>query len=277
MPDFEKSYIDKFLEEMDSLDKPMNIRERRVLYRYFYHTNPQAANFIDANSFKICKLDTTDLKKESFIFNFFNRMFERLNLLEIISQIIREYLLFGNCTVFAEHEETSTVKSSRYDIAKNILFDLESNWSRILILPPDQVKIRKIPLSNDVVMEYVPDPLTVNFLHTVEASQNLINYISENGSIPLNTNPDFGSFTHLFSRNVMQYETLGVSIIERHLKELIAGNNISIEFTKAEEELINSKIKKYIEEYLFKPVAVRNGFHPADRNDVVLYSEVIIS
>jgi hypothetical protein len=162
-----------------------------------------------------------------------------------------------NCMVFAEEhdwrdevdpseaakkKEESKQKSEylkqKYKVSdKDPLF---KGWRKLLILPPDQVRIRKLPLTDDVAIEYLPDPETRKFLtsdipvdptdpmHKVKnyVSKDLQEKIRQSGVIPLDTDPYTGSHVYHLARKKSQYEPLGVSIIERCINTLVLMDKI---------------------------------------------------
>jgi intein/homing endonuclease len=157
-----------------------------------------------------------------------------------------------NCFIFAEEQDweediepeeaarkkqealqRSQYLKQKFDIVdKNPLF---KGWNKLLILPPDQVRVRKLPLSDDVAIEYMPDPETRKFLTsdiqidpsnpTKEVKNTISNELKEkirqSGVIPLDTDPNTGSHVYHLARKKSQYEPLGVSIIERCINTLI--------------------------------------------------------
>jgi len=255
---------------IDDFEKPQNLRERRAYYRFFYHTNPVVGNFVDEHSYKNFTLGDIIHPGGSpglrlYVYDFFQKMCDRLGMGEFISQIAHEYLLMGNCTVFAvDGEMKQREKANNFDSNPSY-----RGWKKVLILPPDQVRIRKIPMSQELYMDYVPDPDTMK---SVKEDKKM-NKLLKNGIIHLDTNPDSGFFTHFFSRKATQYDTIGISIIEKHIDDLSNGKNASMYISENETKLLDTKIKKFVEEFLFKIVAVKKGFMGPGRD--ALYPEVI--
>jgi len=113
---------------------------------------------------------------------------------------------------------------------------LYKGWEKIIILPPDQVRVRKLPLTDEIAIEYVPDPQTKEFIvqggysYTGSAEGERKKYdipadlqdkVRQSGVIPLDTDPNLGSFCFHLARKKSQYEPLGVSMIERCINTLI--------------------------------------------------------
>jgi intein/homing endonuclease len=132
-----------------------------------------------------------------------------------------------------EAAQRSQFLKEKYGIVdKNPLF---KGWRKLLILPPDQVRVRKLPLSDDVAIEYMPDPETRKFLTSdipidptdpsrkikSTVSKELQEAIRQSGVIPLDTDPNSGSHVYHLARKKSQYEPMGVSIIERYINTLV--------------------------------------------------------
>ena len=157
-----------------------------------------------------------------------------------------------NCFIFAEeddwkeHCEDSQIATKKEEAKQrsDLLKDkfgitdkdpLFKGWKKLLILPPDQVRVSKLPLTDEVAIEYMPDPETRKFLTSdvpldpTDPSRKLNHSISnelrekvrQSGVIPLDTNPNTGSHVYHLARKKSQYEPLGVSIVERCINTLI--------------------------------------------------------
>jgi hypothetical protein len=116
-------------------------------------------------------------------------------------------------------------------------------WRKLIILPPDQVRIKKIPFSDESLIEFIPDPETrKSILSTQDPSyyplspeeerslprlpRSLSMDLQKNGSIPLDTDPFSGSYVYHMARKKSQYETLGVSILERCINTLLLQDKL---------------------------------------------------
>lgn len=120
---------------------------------------------------------------------------------------------------------------------KNPLF---KGWKKLLVLPPDQVRIRKLPLTDDVAIEYMPDPETRRFLtsdlpldindptHKIkyDIPKDMKEKVRMSGVIPMDTDPNTGSFVYHMARRKSQYEPMGVSMIERCVNTLVLMDKI---------------------------------------------------
>jgi intein/homing endonuclease len=112
-------------------------------------------------------------------------------------------------------------------------------WDRLVILPPDQVRLEKAPFADRPNIEYIPDSKTSEMIVDSQAGlvqegnqgglkvpQNIVEAVSEGGSIPLDTDPYSGSYCYHLARKKSQYETMGVSILERCVNTLLYWDKI---------------------------------------------------
>jgi hypothetical protein len=249
----------------------MNRRERRSWYRFFYNSNAEVGTKIDESSFKsLClgdiKVTGGNPVARNYIYDFFGEMSERLKLLDLVNGICFEWFLMGNCVTFVEDGVFTGKNKESYDKDKDY-----KGWNKLLILPPDQVRIRKHPLTDEVLLDYMPDPETLKSLKKDKKSSKIL---KDGNTIPLDQDPFTGSFAYMFSRKRSQYDTMGLSVLEKHMSDLSAGKKITLKIFEAERQLLNSKIKFFIEECLFKPVALKKGFVGPLGVATILYPEV---
>jgi len=180
-----------------------------------------------------------------------------------------DFISTHNCFIFAEDHEPYTVKEEDEETAKAKIAELKEagriksdklykefdivdkdpnylGWRKLLILPPDQVRIKKIPLSDESLIEFIPDPETKknilqsrqglypgdffqaekNPYHVPDIPEKLASQLEENGTIPLDTDPYSGSYVYHLARKKSQYETLGVSILERCINTLLLQDKL---------------------------------------------------
>jgi hypothetical protein len=241
----------------DFLEKPQNLRERRAFYRFFYNTNEIVGQAIDIHStLPLSKLRLVSPKgknphQNEYVMKFFETMCDEMKLFKTLIEITHEFFLFGNSFIYSEDsdleeltpDESSKKKEeaqqrseflkSKYKIEdKDPLY---KGWKKLIVLPPDQVRIRKLPLTDEVVIEYVPDPQTKEFIvqggfysrdsqgaqRKYSMPADLQEKVRQSGVIPLDTDPYSGSHVYHLARKKSQYEPLGVSIIERCINTLV--------------------------------------------------------
>ena len=250
----------------DFLEKPQNLRERRAWYRTFYNSNEFVGQAVDLHStLPISKIKLDKPKSENqdfadYVYDFFVEMCNDIKLTKNLLEISHEYTLMGNALIFCEDhdpyskedeegkealKEKGRVKTKElYEKFKVI--DKDPNYKgfrQLIILPPDQVRIKKVPLSDDILVEFVPDPETKKtIMGMVEGNplsydyrisdidkqkiqeklpEVLFDRLKDGGAIPLDTDPYSGSHVFHLSRKKSQYETMGVSILERCVNTLL--------------------------------------------------------
>jgi hypothetical protein len=242
----------------DFLEKPQNLRERRAFYRFFYNTNEIVGRAVDIHStLPLSKLRLVPPKgknphQNKYVMKFFEDMCSDMKLFKTLIEIAHEYVLFGIAPLFTEEnddiekltvEEKAKKKEearqrSEYLKEKFKIRDddpLYKGWKKILVLPPDQIQIRKMPLSDEIAVDFVPDAQTRSFItqggygyqdpqgdsKKYDIPQSLQDKIRQNGTLPLDTDPNTGSFIYLLNRKKSQYESTGQSIIERCINTLV--------------------------------------------------------
>ena len=165
-----------------------------------------------------------------------------------------------NCLVFSEEHDpypdgpTSEAgqirehkgrERSKYLFDKFKIVDKDPNyqgWSKVTILPPDQVRIEKALFSDHPLIEYIPDPKTKEAILRDYSSDETYGNLSSGsmpkvpasireavgrgGAIPLDTDPDSGSHCCHMARKKSQYETMGVSILERCINTLLLKDKL---------------------------------------------------
>jgi hypothetical protein len=194
-------------------------------------------------------------------YRFFSKMIDRLKLLQTLTEISHEYWMFGNVVPYVEDhnpymdmaEDAKNSLKARGKAQSDLLLekykirDTDPNyvgWRKITILPPDQVRIVRKPFSDNPIIEFLPDPETkavLNRSFTLQSSawdsssdpftqtrvpEAMLESLAEGGTILLQQNPSEGSFATHIARKKSQYETLGVSILERCVNTLLVKDKL---------------------------------------------------
>jgi hypothetical protein len=243
----------------DFLEKPQNVRERRAFCRFFYKTNELVHRAIDIHTtLPLSKLRLVPPRgknphQNKYVMDFFEKMCDHIKLFRSLIEITLEYNLFGNSYNFIEdsgdsdeektpeqleEEKAKAAEKSQYLEKKFGIKDANPNykgWDKIIILPPDQVRIRKLPLTDQFAIEYVPDSQTKEYIvqggytipgtegekHKISMPASLQNKVRQSGIIPLDTDPYTGSFCFHLARKKSQYEPMGDSMIECCINTLV--------------------------------------------------------
>ena len=101
------------------------------------------------------------------------------------------------------------------------------------MLPPEQVKMEAFPFTDQKLIELIPDSKTKSLINQADQGDNrarkivdsmpieVVEAVRDGANIPLNTDPDAGSFCYYMARKKSQYEPRGYSILERCLRTLV--------------------------------------------------------
>lgn len=249
----------------DFLEKPQNLRERRAWYRHFYNSNEFVRSAVDLHSslplskIKLTKPKCKNDKMRDYVYTFFEDMCSDMRLFKSLMEISHDYWLLGNTFVYAEdHDPYNIDDEAKVEELKqrgrlqatNLkekfdFVDKDPNylgWRRLLVLPPDQVVAKPVPLSDEVFMEFQPDPETKKTIlgsdrdylnprfEEMAARMHIPEKIKKdlegNGAIPLDTDPYTGSHVYHLARKKSQYETQGVSILEACVNTLLLQDKL---------------------------------------------------
>ena len=246
----------------DFLELPQNLTEQRSYYRHFYNNDPYVGQAIDLHTdlplskIRLTLPDGQNPKRNRTILKFFEDMVKRVNLLEVLSNATREYLVVGEAFIWAEDGPVNVPKEVTHDVHNRITEDGRAvteyykkpdakdrkqkyiqnhyrGWEKITILPPDQVNIESRQFSDSDFIELIPDKETKGLIDRAnqgdpKAAQEVLNipeqvrqYLEGGHNIPLATDPNEGSFVYHFARNKQPFETHGTSLLQRCLRDLV--------------------------------------------------------
>lgn len=192
---------------------------------------------------------------------FCERWANRINLLHRLMEIVHEWNLLGAAHIFCEdttpemprdvtHVARQVVLLNgdvldqwvpREDAQERVVAWLRKNykgWTAIRILPPEQVRVESFPFTDEKIAEMVPDSKTKQLVDRVRAGDphatrvldsmppDIVEALMSGGSIPLNMDPDAGSFYYCLARKKSQYESEGKSILQRCIRTLVFRDKV---------------------------------------------------
>ncbi len=198
-----------------------------------------------------------------YILSRFQRMCDQIKLFQRLITIVHHYWLDGNCAIFAEDstvevpidvghtrvvnkksvvqedgtptevmEESWVESPDREDQELAYYSKNYQGWSRLIILPIDQVKITSFSFTDKVRMELIPsdrdrklvesarlgDPVAEEMVNEIPVE--VREHIEQGHLIPMGTDPNEGSFVFLLTGRKGADEELGHSILDRCLRTL---------------------------------------------------------
>lgn len=106
-------------------------------------------------------------------------------------------------------------------------------WSSIRVLPPEQVRMESFNFTDERLIELIPDSKTKDIIERAKAGDagarrvvesmpaEVVQAVVEGNYIPLNTDPDAGSFVYYLANRKSDYEPRGRSLLERCIRALV--------------------------------------------------------
>ena len=106
-------------------------------------------------------------------------------------------------------------------------------WTAIRCLPPEQTHMESFNFTDEKLVELVPDAKTKRIIEAADSgdpraqrivdsmADDIVMAVREGRNIPLNTDPEAGSFVHYLANKKSDYEPRGHSVLERCLQSLV--------------------------------------------------------
>jgi len=187
---------------------------------------------------------------------FCTRWAKNIGLLHRLLGIVHERNLIGEVFIWMEEAGDEMPREVRYELLRELTEDgdvtekeveredaderavgwLKKNykgWTGIRVLPPEQVQMQSFNFTNERIFELIPDSKTreviekaqqgdPNSIRVVESMPpEVVDAIANSQNIPLNADPDAGSFIYYLANRKSDYEQRGRSILERCMRALV--------------------------------------------------------
>ena len=188
--------------------------------------------------------------------NFCVRWAKRVGLLHRMIEIVHDYHLVGEVFTFCEDTSPDMPEEITYEVKRELdkngnpvdkkvkhedhvereIAWLKKNykgWTAIRVLPPEQIHMESFPFTDQKLIQLIPDSKTKDLISRADMGDpsakkiaktmpgDVVKAIRSGDNIPLNTDPDAGSFVHYMARKKSQYEPRGHSILERCIRTLV--------------------------------------------------------
>lgn len=186
---------------------------------------------------------------------------DRVGLFHRLMEIGHEWNLLGEAHIFCEDASPDMPEEIEYEYvgvideegvprrekvkrpdaeARSVAW-LKKNfrgWTAIRVLPPEQVKLESFAFTDEKIVELIPDIQTRSIIERARQGdpqairvvdsmpQDVVEAILLGGAVPLNTDPDAGSFYFHMARKKSQYEQRGKSILQRCLRVLVFRDEV---------------------------------------------------
>lgn len=188
--------------------------------------------------------------------NFCKKWAKRVRLLDRLLAITHERNLIGEVFIWCEDVSPDMPEDLMYEIQRTLTEEGEAvekkverpdaderaakwmkknyrGWTSIRCLPPEQVRVRSFNFTNERILELVPDSDTKKVINQAasgdEAARRVVESmppevvkaVTRGKNIPLNTDPDAGSYCYYLANKKSDYEPRGHSILERCIRVLV--------------------------------------------------------
>jgi len=175
---------------------PVSLKEKYSWYRYFAKVDPYVKRAIEFHTdlpmskliLRMPKMEDKKLRDK--ILRKYEGMVKRLKLFDRLHSMLYESNIIGNAFLFVEFDED------------------KKEWSHISILPPEEILISKIPLSDKAKIQYRPE---------------IISHIIQQYSIPVSSKESYDSFVKSLSNE--EREVLE-NIPYELAKQLVKNNGV---------------------------------------------------
>jgi len=184
-----------------------------------------------------------------------------IGLLRILWGVMHEYHLIGVVNIYIEDNNPEMPENLRVHVHRELREDgavieeeqeyedadertvkwLKKNykgWTGIRVIPPEQVHSESFPSTDMKLVEMVPDAKTRKLVEAAESgdkrSQRIVETMAPEiveaartgQNVPLNTDPDAGSFLYVLENKKSPYQDGGRSILGRCIRTLVFWDKI---------------------------------------------------
>ncbi len=186
---------------------------------------------------------------------------KRIGLLHRLMEISHEWNLLGEAHIFAEDTSPDMPDDIKFEVIREVTAEGEiversekrkdahersikwlkknyKGWSALRCLPPEQIHMETFPFTDEKLVELMPDSKTKAVINRAQSGdphaqrivnsmpRDIVEAISEGRNIPLNTDPEAGSFYYYMARKKSQYEPRGKSILQRCMRTLVFRDKV---------------------------------------------------
>ena len=181
---------------------------------------------------------------------------KRIGLLHRLIAIVHERNLIGEVFIWCEDSNEEMPREIREELRRTLKDDGEAveewvahpdaneraakwlrknykGWTALRCLPPEQIKMESFNFTDERIIELIPDSKTKDLIEKAQAGDpnanrvidsmppDVVQAVKSGGNIPLNTDPEAGSFIYYLANRKSDYEMRGRSILERCMRALV--------------------------------------------------------
>lgn len=176
----------------------------------------------------------------------------RVGLLRRLISIVHDYHLIGEVFIWTEDANPEMPDDVRYETVRELttegeLLEIQTErsdadhlsvkwlkrnykgWTSIRVLPPEQIRMESFNFTDEKIFELIPDSKTKDVINKAKQRdkdavrivtsmpEDVVAAVASGNNIPLNTDPEAGSFVYYMANKKSDYEPRGHSILERCL------------------------------------------------------------
>lgn len=184
------------------------------------------------------------------------RWAEDINLLERLIAIVHDYNLIGEVFVWVEDDTPDMPEDIRHEFVRELNDNGEAvervieredaderevewlkrnyrGWTKVRVLPPEQVRMESFNFTDERLFELIPDSQTKSIVNRAQSGEpgakrivnsmppEVVAAVVSGQNIPLNTDPEAGSFVHYMANKSSDYDPRGHSLLERCIRTLV--------------------------------------------------------
>ena len=187
---------------------------------------------------------------------FCERWAQKIGLLQRLIGIVHERNLIGEVFIWVEDDNPDMPDEIRKEMHRELTEDGEiveeeqerenaseravewlqknyTGWTSLRVLPPEQVKMEAFNFTDERIFELIPDSKTKDIIEKSRQGDedairivksmppDVVLAVAGGDNIPLNTDPDAGSFIYYMANRKSDYDLRGRSILERCMRSLV--------------------------------------------------------
>jgi hypothetical protein len=187
---------------------------------------------------------------------FCERWAHKIGLLHRLIAIVHERNLIGEVFIWCEDANPDMPRGVREEVVRELREDGEAvenwvvradaderaarwlrknykGWTSVRCLPPEQIRMESFNFTDERIFELIPDSKTKSIIEKSDSGDgnaqrvvtsmppDVVAAVRSGANIPLNTDPDAGSFVYYLANRKSDYEQRGRSILERCMRILV--------------------------------------------------------
>ena len=241
-----------FLELPQSIDEQRNFYRFFYDYEPFVGQAIDLHTELPLSKLRIGMPQAKDRALAERAMRFCTKWAKKVHLLQRLMEITHEWNLIGEVYVFVEDTNPEMPRDVKEQAIREITADGEilerwetfpdaqdreaawlnknyQGWTAIRCLPPEQVQVESFPFTDEKLVELVIDSKTKSIINQANNGDaramrvanslppDILDAVHEGRNVPLNTDPEAGSFVHVLARKRSPYDARGKSVLGRCL------------------------------------------------------------